>query len=196
MTDERDYNYVTPEALHAVECRVTALEKQAEELTKAYVELRAELRELLSKKSPVAAAAPFGSVQALVGQVERMFVCKNGDPRAFHTAWSNEPPVGYREHYYKVLALIVPTDVADAQERARQLLYTALFKLKATCKSEYPLLYWRYAEAERILEEFGNSERAGASHKISTRIAIPEADYSVVGPIVQIEGQPIVVLRE
>jgi small-conductance mechanosensitive channel len=194
MTDERDYNYVTPEALHAVECRVTVLEKQVEELTKSYTELRAELLRKQLRRNPqteVPAQVSFGSVQALVEQVERMFVCKNGDHRAFHTAWSNEAPVGYREHYYKVLALIVPIDVANAQERLRQLLYIALFKLKATCKSEHPLLYWRYAEAERISEE----TNATHGYKIRMRVAIPEADYSVVGPVVQIDGQPIAVLR-
>lgn len=160
--------------------------------------LREALAQLIDKKAPASAVehAPFGSVAKLVKTIEGMFDCRNGDPRAWHEEWvSGDQHVGYRRHQYIAFTLIAPSSMEDAQERLRQMFYTAFHRLKRTCKSPRPVLYWRYAAEERIQEELGVSERIGNSFKIRTRVAIPEADFSVVNEIVQADGMPARVLE-
>lgn len=146
-----------------------------------------------SPASPATLAVPFGSVGKLAEQVERIFDCKQGDFRAYHSVWDEEL-TGYREFSYSTFVVIAPASMLESQERLRQVIYTALFKLKQTCKSERPVLYWRFAKEERIQEEEGRSDRVGASHKIYTRLAIPEADFSVVEGITCKEGEPAMIL--
>lgn len=119
---------------------------------------------------------PFGSKEALIAQIESMFDCCAGDPRAWHTDY----PSG-NLYPYSVLGAI--SSGYNAPERLRQGLYTVLFKLKKTCASERPRLYWRHAVKE---------SQEDNRHKITVRIAVPEADLSVAGPWLQHEGYTFV----
>ncbi len=131
----------------------------------------------------------FGSIDALVETIECMFDCKDGDHASHHSVYTE----GRHETYpYTVLGLIALASISDAQERLRQGMYKALHKLKASCKSARPVLYWRYAKAVRVLEDV---EHEMARYKIMTRIAIPEADFSVAGEMVQREGESYTVLQ-
>lgn len=138
----------------------------------------------------------FDSIAGLVGQVEKMFDCRDGYYGSYHQ-------VGDQTFPYTTLGLLALVDTVDAQEHLRQALYASFVRLKKSCKSERPTLYWRYAKEMRIQEEEGNihgglhSKNAVASlrHKIRTRIAIPEADFSVIDTVVP-EGATYSTLRE
>lgn len=130
--------------------------------------------------------APFGSAERLAEHIEHMFDCAKGDPRAYHSVWvenSETGSCGYIQFPYTVLGLIAPDTIPEAQERLRQVIYTALFKLKVSCKSERPKLYWR-----RTVEE--SSDPNPLRYKITIRIAIPEADFSVCDGLVLPDGVP------
>lgn len=174
--------------LDACDRAILGLTAQVEKLQRQYDEL---LERLMPKQPAVAEPVPFGSIGKLVEQVESMFDCHDGDFRSYHTEFG----LGGRTagmFTYVSLGLLAYATVVDAPERLRQAFYTAFLKLKQTCKSERPMLYWRYAEAERIQEEQANDGLlpCPVKYKIRTRIAIPEADFSVVGYLVQQEGQP------
>lgn len=142
---------------------------------------------------------PFGSIAKLVEQVESMFDCQDGDHRARHTLIRGDGTLaGYP---YTTIGLIAPESIPDAQERLRQALYTAFHKLKLTCKSERPVLYWRYGAAERIREDAeiyarGTSFEKAEKYKIMTRIAIPEADFSAVAEVVKGDNYAYMELKE
>jgi hypothetical protein len=144
-----------------------------------------------SSGEPAPRKAPFGSIEALVLQIERMFDCKDGDHRAWHAEWDYAVR-RYQDYPYMTLAAIAPASIENAAEQLRQTLYTALFKLHATCKSARPVLYWRYAKEMRIEEDScgpGSVVYEGlpvteTKYKIRTRIAIPEADFKVVNELV------------
>lgn len=130
---------------------------------------------------------PFGSVAKLVEQVERMFDCKNGDYSAWHSVWNTE--LGKYDRYeYPVVGVITLASTSDAPEQLRQTLYTAFLKLKRTCTSERPVLYWRFAAAERIQEEVETRAEVPVRYKIRTRFAIPEADFSVIEDVIKLEN--------
>jgi hypothetical protein len=139
----------------------------------------------------------FGSRDNLVGHIESMFDCKDGDYFSYHSAGEQKFP-------YTMLGLIAPPSIPDAQERLRQAMYTAFHKLKLTCKSARPVLYWRYGQIERIQEDSAKADhhnvpveiRRPARFKIRTRIAIPEADFSVVDDLVKAEGDAYGTLQE
>jgi hypothetical protein len=133
---------------------------------------------------------PFGTVEKLVEHIERMFDCQNGDYRAWHTALDGG------EHLYSCIAIIAPASREDSQERLRQVIYSAFLKLKQTCKSERPVLYWRFASPERIQEcaETDLERQTTPRHKIRTRVAIPEADFSILGGWVFKDGDTIMEL--
>lgn len=167
-------------AILGLTARVTSLEQQYAELLERLTPKQPEIVE------PALRKVPFGSIDKLVEQVEHMFDCHNGDWRSYHTEFG----LGGRTagmYPYTVLGLLAQATVPDAQEKLRQALYTGFLKLRQTCKSERPVLYWRHAEAERIQEESFQEE--SALHKIRSRIAIPEADFSVVEYMVHREGQ-------
>jgi hypothetical protein len=130
---------------------------------------------------------PFGSIDKLVEQVERMFDCRDGDHRGVHQVWNTERSAF--DHYpYSVLGLIAPSSIPDVRERLRQEMYAAFLKLKQTCKSERPVLYWRYAKECRMLEDTEYGGREQTRHKINTRIAIPEADFNAVEDVVKTDN--------
>ena len=166
-------------ASNAFAARVTALEQRINRMVTAPVKVTVEY--------PLS-SAPFGSIDKLVEQAEQMFDCKNGDWRQYHTVYATDSVVEYE---YVCLALIASADIPEAQEHLRQAVYTSLLKLKQTCKSRRPVLYWRYAVQERIQEEAQYDGDVPMQYKIRTRIAIPEADYSVVAAVVAPEGVPI-----
>jgi hypothetical protein len=135
--------------------------------------------------------APFGSVEKLVEYVERLFDCRDGDHRNAH--WVYNPERGDYDYLpYRTLGLLAPATVPDAQERLRQALGTSFHKLRLTCKSDRPVLYWRYAVQERILEDNEIATELKSvepvKYKIMTRVAIPEADFSEVGNLVKSDG--------
>ena len=137
--------------------------------------------------------APFGSIDRLIQQVESMFDCRDGDHRAWHSVWADN---AYVQHPYTILGLLAPSSIPNAQERLRQAMYTSFFKLRATCKSKRPVLYWRYGVAERIQEDVSPLGDGELRYKIMTRIAIPEADFSVVGGMVKPDdGTPYSTLK-
>lgn len=138
---------------------------------------------------------PFGSTAKLVEQVESMFDCRDGDYRAWHTQIRGDGTV--QQYNYAILGIIAPDTIPDAQERLRQVLYSAFHKLKLSCKSERPVLYWRYAKTERIQEDSECSPMSGNTrYKIMTRIAIPEADFSAVAEVVKADDAPYMELKE
>jgi hypothetical protein len=177
-----------------LEKRLTALESEAPTLY-GFGEPLPKRGIALATAHPVA-YVPFGSTGKLVEQVESMFECKNGDHRRAHSVW-DELGGFFVEYPYVVVGLLAPTAIPDAQEQLRQAMYTSFFKLRQTCKSERPVLYWRYAEQERIQEE--TEQAPGSSvpvrYKIMTRIAIPEADYSVVEALVKPSNGPYATLQ-
>jgi hypothetical protein len=148
-------------------------------------------------QKPPADLTQFNSIEALVQQVELMFDCQDGDYCAYHTVHTDTPQgVGRDVYMYTNLALIAPASASHATDRLRQMFYAGFQKLKKTCKSQRPVLYWRYAAAERIAEETEYQQAQGCEpvpyrYKIRTRFAIPEADFSVVSELVHQEGTPI-----
>jgi hypothetical protein len=191
--------------------RVDFLERQVEHLSRRMGELATQYAALLTQVEALRRyesrqpARPhsslfkrFGSIDALVAQAEEMFDCKNGDHRSHHQVWCNDDRAsGYAFYPYVHLALIASEAIPDAPEQLRQCLYTALSKLKATCKSERPVLYWRWVAPERIQEE-STSDTEPLQFKIRTRIVIPEADFSVVDELIFQDGvdKRMAVLRE
>jgi hypothetical protein len=134
--------------------------------------------------------AVFPSVDTLVHEIETLFDCKDGDHRSEHT-----DPEGV-SHPYHALALIAPADLRYGQQKLRFALYEAFVKLRASCRSSRPKLYWRYAMAQRIQEEYDAAlSGAGARHKIRTRVAIPEADFCLVGALSPPDGALIATLK-
>lgn len=126
----------------------------------------------------------FPATQELVRLVEDMFDCRDGK----HSAWLEVDGTIY---YYMTLAAIVSSDPrVDPQAILRQVLYDAFVKLRSTCKTPRPKLYWRFAEQERIQEEKegGFFESSVYNYKIRTRVAIPEADFTVLGALVHPDG--------
>lgn len=199
------------ERVCSCEYTITQLQKTVAELERRYLDMQNDLSLLrsiqrsyldlelrvnnLERPRPVPnsmpftpSTVPFGSVAKLVESIERLFVCKEGDHRHFHTAYGSDGGVSY--HGYQVLGAL--TGGPDAQERLRQELYTAFLKIKEAHPSEHPVLYWRYAAQERIQEEHAEGTDV---YRIRVRIAIPGADYSVVGPILATDGQPFVTLK-
>lgn len=186
-----------------------ALDKRASVLESQYAQLLARLASSSTAEpsavngvvagsipaSPAISAVPFGSKDALVAQIEQMFNCQDGDYRSYHSVWSAD---GYVKHPYTTLGIITPATIPDAPERLRQAMYTSFLKLKQTCKSERPILYWRYGSIERIQEDTEKADhrnvpadiRRPERYKIMTRIAIPEADFSVIGGMTISDGDP------
>lgn len=189
-TLEREYAEMRNELSLLASVQRTLIEHEAR-----IENLEAEEKPMLSgvDQSPHA-FVPFGSIDKLVQQVEKMFECKNGDYHQEHSAW-NESIGDFDLFPYVTLSLMASSAMGDAQERLRQSLYTAFVKLETTCKFDKPVLYWRYGVEGRIREE---AERGPPGHtlrhKIRTRIAIPEADFSVVGDMVHQDGGLIATL--
>lgn len=154
-----------------------------QQCAKSLVDVQKRLKRLEPTEIVVPKVASFGSVEALVKQVEVMFDCRDGDHRAYYTEYNEA--TGECSHYnYVVLGITAAGE--DAPEKLRQELYTALFKLKQSCPSERPVLFWRHAVQERIQEERGVGTDL---HKIRVRVAIPGADFSVIGPVLAKEGE-------
>lgn len=186
---------------------IQQLTGQVAELMLRDIELQtrvAALEEKTSVPTPatyyVRPSMPFGSTAKLVEQVESMFDCRDGDYRAWHSVWSAERGT-YDDYPYAVIGLIASATIPDAQERLRQALYSTFHKLKLTCKSERPVLYWRYGAAERIQEDAeiyarGTSFEKAEKYKIMTRIAIPEADFSAVAEVVKGDNYAYMELKE
>jgi len=142
--------------------------------------------------------APFGSIGKLVEYVERLFDCRDGDHRNAHAVYNPERG-DYEYRPYRTLGLLAPATVPNAPERLRQAMGTSFHKLYLTCKSDRPVLYWRYAVQERIQEDqsFGPDINpvVARQYKIMTRVAIPGANFSVVGNLLQPDGAPYATLQ-
>lgn len=213
MTDEISFKEAYEESERtskALAARVTTLEQQYTKLQKRVAALEADGPVLTGlgaaprayEEVPVRpfVYVPFGSTAKLVAQVESMFDCRDGDYRAWHSVWSAERGT-YDDYPYAVIGLIASATIPDAQERLRQALYSTFHKLKLTCKSERPVLYWRYGAAERIQEDAeiyarGTSFEKAEKYKIMTRIAIPEADFSAVAEVVKGDNYAYMELKE
>lgn len=174
--------------LDACDRAILHLTAQVTELQQRYGELLKRLSRDPAPKDVKFRPAPFGSINNLVEQIERMFDCKDGDHRAVHMVSIVKGEV--QQYPYTTVGLIAPADIPDAQERLRQAMYTSFHKLKLTCKSERPVLYWRYGQIERVQEDTeiyarGTSFERAEKYKIMTRIAIPEADFSVVADVLK-----------
>ena len=201
MTGERSFKEAYEESertYKALAARVADMELKLDFAARASnafaVRLAALEQRFAAPRPDPEPAVPFGSIDKLVGQAEQVFDCKSGDYRRAHSVWtgnSETGPGGYVEYVYVRLALIASATLPNAQERLRQAMYRALLKLKQTCKSSRPSLYWRYAVQERIQEETEYDNEVPMRYKISTRIAVPEADYSVVSEIISPDGMPI-----
>ena len=197
--------------IHLLEGEVLILQGKMRDLERRYLDMQNDLSLMaslqqshfdlenrvakLERPRPVPNSMPytpstvtFGSVDKLVESVEQLFYCKNGDHRFFHTEYGTDGSVSH--YQYEVFGLIAsgPT----AQERLRQELYTAFRKIVEAHFSERPTLFWRHATEERIQEERAEGTDV---YKIRARVAIPGADFSVVGPILHQEGQPFVALK-
>lgn len=157
--------------------RFDALEKRVDNLVKHRFE---ELRLVPHPCSKV----PFGSAEKLVETIAANFHCLQGDQRSHHSVW-RPGHLAYDAYPYVVLGAIAPDTIPDAQEYLRQVIWTALHKLRRTCKSGMPVLYWR-----RTVEESTSEPKDGKlRHRISVRLAIPEADFSVVSELIpQVDG--------
>lgn len=192
------------DAILGLQARVADLERRYLDLQndlsllgsiqKSYLDLELRVNKL-ERPRPVPnsmpftpSTVPFGSIEKLVESIERLFNCRDGDYRAYHTAYGSDGGVSY--HPYQVFGALSagPT----AQERLRQELYTAFLKIHEAHPSEHPVLYWRHAAQQRIQEEHAEGTDV---YKIRVRIAIPGADYSVIGPILATDGQPYVTLK-
>lgn len=218
MTDERNFDlnhraaielfrldcngklvFTHPDILALIDARIAPLQEQITALTNSYTELRQELRKLLDKKAPPD-VGPFGSADALVAHIEHMFDCRDGEFGMYTTVPTLDEKgkkIGWHPEPYTVLAMLLGGEFPQAPEQLRQALYRVLFQLKATCKSPRPVLYWRYSKEMRIEETRKREEQSLDNvFKIRTRLAIPEADFSVVGAIAQDGTKPVAVLQE
>lgn len=168
-----------------IDARVVALERQ-------YAALLEYIKGLRTHPAPLPyppVHQPFGSVNGLVTAVEGLFDCRDGDHRAGHR-------VDTKVYFYTTLGLIASAAVPDAPERLRQALYKAFQILRKTCTSKRPMLYWRYAKEERILEDAEKLNTELSRYKIMTRVAIPEADFSAVAYIIKAGDGIYTVLEE
>lgn len=179
-----------------LEKRLTALESEAPMLY-GFGEPKSDTASAAPAPPRPAVYVPFGAIDKLVEQVESMFECKDGDHRAAHQVW-NGSRRAFDVYEYTVVGLRALASLPDAQERLRQALYTSFHKLKLTCKSARPVLYWRYSAASRVQEDVeyvdGVRELTPTKYKIMTRFAIPEADFSVIGWMAKADTAPYVVL--
>lgn len=171
-----------------IDARILKVEQQYAELLEYIKGLRAQPRTVTSYRS-----STFGSVGALVVQIESMFDCQDGDYHAFHTVADER---GVRYYQYVTIGVIAPASIPDAQEKLRQALYETFKKLRCTCKSDRPVLYWRYSKEQRILEDKEQYAITATRYKIMTRVAIPEADFSVAERYVKLDTEGYIVLKE
>jgi hypothetical protein len=165
--------------------RVQTLEQRYAELLQTLTSA-APLEKFRVVCDPLQTAVPFGSIDNLVGHIESMFDCRDGDHRGCHQVWNVERGT-FDQHEYQMLGLIAASSIPNARERLRQSVYAAFLKLKQTCKSARPVLYWRYAKEVRILEDTEYGGREQTRYKISTRVAIPEADFNAAEDIIKVE---------
>lgn len=174
----------------AHEAKIEALQKQL--ASSSTVEPPA-VNGAVAGSIPASPATPLGTIDALVERVEKMFDCRNGYFGSYHQ-------VGDQIFPYTTVGLLATATIPFAQDHLRQALYTSFLMLKRSCKSERPMLYWRYAKAMRIQEDtagvVGAASPFPVQYKIMTRIAIPEADFSVIDRVVKAEYAPYVSLRE
>jgi hypothetical protein len=126
------------------------------------------------------------SLADVVNEVEQLFDCQDGEYGPSHRLFGDTVPNG-PAYPYIALGLIATNSTPDAQEYLRLAMLASFRMLHKTCKSTRPVLYWRFAKEVRIQEE---TEKGGQKYKIRTRIAIPEADYYVVGWAVKLEAEP------
>lgn len=187
--------------------RVQALEQDFSAYTVSKLPVTAPVQALEYSKQPADSGititlleppfVPFGSIEKLVEYVERVFDCCEGDHRSAHAVY-NIARGDYDYFPYLTLGLLAPATIPNAQERLRQAMATSFHKLRLTCKSERPVLYWRYEVQERILEDSGIETESKSvepvKYKIMTRIAVPEASYSVLGNLLKPDGGPYAVL--
>lgn len=124
----------------------------------------------------------FPTLDSLVDAIERLFDCRDG----FHGPYAL--PTGEEQLRYRVLGAITSTKTAEDLRRA---LYYDLLNLYGSCNHSpaKPILYWRFAKEQRISEEFEILDR----RKIRTRVAIPEANWSVCKFIVpEMANYPVI----
>jgi hypothetical protein len=102
--------------------------------------------------------------EELVMEIEKLFDCRDGDYRSFHTV-RGENVCDFLPYYSFGFLGKGSTTFEDLRQ--------ALLDQFKELRLEYgPILYWRYAKEERIQEDTQE-----AAIKIMTRVAIPGIDH-------------------
>lgn len=112
------------------------------------------------------------TIPDLVERIEQLFDCRDG-PYQSYVVHAGLP------YSYVTLGWLGVTDKQHTDEyvifRLREALFGQFYDLAAPFAGKpKPVLYWRYAAALRIGEE-SSKRRKYYTHKIRTRVAIPEA---------------------
>lgn len=121
------------------------------------------------------------TLDELVEEIEKLFDCRYGDYRSYHTVRSSSVDPLLSEIYpYVTLGFIGIAKPNHPLEVTFEDLRAALLEQFKELRLEYgPILYWRFAKERRIQEEINGDkgpDREG-DIKIRTRVAIPRLDH-------------------
>lgn len=117
----------------------------------------------------------FGDIYSLVKAIEGRFYCRNGYRGEFACEPGEHVPVAIELYRYRVLGAIASAGIPNAQKFLRIALWDTLARIsRLTVKGKHAL-YWRH-DSPHIEESYDpETER----YKISMRVAIPSADWSL-----------------
>lgn len=128
------------------------------------------------------------TIEALVSYIETLFDCRDG----YHGAYADNMYLSCSkddDYRYRVVGVITDTKTPDPLRRLRNALAHDFTLLRTTLPTGLPevkpILYWRFAQEERIQEEQDGLDYASRIdhphlYKIRTRIAIPGVNWSVL----------------
>lgn len=142
----------------------------------------------------------FGSIDELVKSIEAHFDCKDGlyGPYAYYRSDTEDRAYYDQASRYRTFGFLTP-EREGAAEHLRQALWASLENLcQPTSERPRLTLYWRFAKECRILEEVNNeTDSLGQTipngriwRKIRTRVAIPNANWSLVKVVAEGERYP------